>query len=504
MRIKKLIFILTAIVVFTGCSNGLQQIDKPNVILIVADDLGWMDVGYNGSTYYETPNIDKLAESSMQFTNGYASSPVCSPSRISILTGKYTVRSGITDWIKGYQADIDKERMAEYAMISPENIYNLPREEVTIGSAMKDGGYRTCFAGKWHASHDSAFYPQHQGFDKNIAGWLKGSPNGNSREGKGYYTPYNNPHLKDGPEGEFLTDRLVDESIRWINEDQDSPFFLMLSFYAVHTPIQPKPEKVEKYRAKANSMGLDTLQTFTRDIVWYQESPNPKWHWRERLVQSDAEYAALLEIMDENIGRLLDILEESGLDKSTIVCFTSDNGGLSTAEGSPTTNAPLRAGKGWLYEGGIREPFLIRIPGITEAGSVSGVPVHAIDFFPTILDACGIAYEKHSDLDGESLLPLIEGENLKREALFWHYPHYGGKGDSPAGAIRKGDYKLIEFYETGEVELYDLKKDTSESFDIKVELPEVAAELSNKLQSWREASGAKMPVHNPGFKYGTE
>lgn len=501
MNFRSLIVLLVAAIGFLGCAEKKKEQEKPNVLVIMADDFGWKDTGFQGSEFYETPNLDKLASEGMMFTDGYAACGVCSPSRAAILTGRYTPRYGITDWIKGYQAERTPQQLEKYALIGPENVYNLPLEETTFGDAFKAYDYSTCFVGKWHLAEDSSFYPQHQGFDVNIAGWLKGGPNGDSKNNRGYYSPYNNPHLTDGPKDEFLTDRLVNESIGWMDENKKDPFLLYLSFYTVHTPIQPKPEKVPYYKEKARKMGLDTMAAFTKDVQWYKDHPQKSWHWKERLVQSNAEYAALIESMDENIGRVLDYLKTSGLDKNTIVVFTSDNGGLSTAEGSPTTNAPLRAGKGWLYEGGIREPFLLKIPGKTEAGTISREPVHSIDIYPTILDACGLEIPNPNQIDGVSLMPLVEGKSLDREALYWHYPHYGGKGDTPAGAIRKGDYKLIELFETGKVELYNLKDDISETTDLSEQKPEIKEELLKDLRNWRQEVGAKMPKKNPYYKY---
>lgn len=494
---------LLATVLGSGTVFG-QNAENKNVLFILVDDYGWADVSYNGSTFYETPNIDRLAGEGMTFTNGYAAAAISSPSRCGIMTGRYPARLHITDWIKGYQDGLNQEQLSKYKMISPQFVYNLPLEEITIAEALKDNGYKTCLVGKWHCSDDSLYYPQYQGFDENIGGWGSGSPKGNSKEGLAYYVPYNNPYLKDGPKGEFLTDRLGDEAAGWIEKQTkmgDDPFFVYLSFYAVHTPIQPKPEYAQYFRQKAKKMGLDTVKTFSTDFDWYKKHPKPAGHWKERLVQNDPEYAALIKSMDENIGKVLDKLVELGLDKNTIICFTSDNGGLSTAEGSPTTNAPLRAGKGWLYEGGIREPFVIKNPGVTKAGDVCDAPVVGTDFFPTILEACGIDYKAKQALDGVSLMPLLEGKEIDRKAIYWHYPHYGGKGDAPAGAIRCGDFKLIEFFEDGKVELYNLKDDISEKNDIAKQNPTLAKTLLKDLQRWRKEINAQMPTTNENYKY---
>lgn len=501
MNNKNLLFIVVFSISLLGYAKLVKAQGKPNVLVIVADDFGWADTGFQGSEFYETPNLDRLAAKGMMFTDGYAACGVCSPSRASLLTGRYTPRSGVTDWIRGYQAEKSPQQLSEYKLVGPQNVYNLPTEETTIAEVLKEGGYKTCFVGKWHLGEDAQHYPQNQGFDKNVAGWERGSPSGNRTNNQSYYTPYNNPYLTDGASGEFLTDRLVDESIQWMGENKSDPFFLYLSFYVVHTPIHPKPEKIPYYQEKATSMGLDNQVALTKDVEWIQNSPNPKGHWNERILQSSAEYAALIESMDENIGRVLNYLESSGLDENTIVVFTSDNGGLSTAETSPTCNAPLRGGKGWVYEGGIREPFILKIPGQTTAGEVSKEPVHGIDIYPTIIDACGLQMPNQNEIDGVSLLPLLNGGQLERDKLFWHYPHYGGKGDAPAGAIRKGDYKLIELFETGKVELYNLKEDMSELNDLAAQEPEIKEELLQDLKQWRSDIGAKMPEANPYYAY---
>jgi arylsulfatase A-like enzyme len=474
---------------------------KQNVVFILVDDFGWADVSYNGSKFYETPNIDRLKAEGMQFTNGYAAAAISSPTRCSILTGKYPARLQITDWIPGFQHNLNKQQLSKYRMIAPTFVHNMPLEEKTIAEALKENGYKTCFVGKWHCAEDSAYFPQHQGFDKNIGGFWSGSPKGNANEGKAYYTPYNNPYLPDGSEGEFLTDRLGNESAKWIEQQKNQPFLLYLSFYAVHTPIQPKPEYAAYFREKAKKMGIDQLTQFTNNHNWIRNNRFALPHWKERTIQSNADYAALIKSMDENVGKVLDKLLELGLDKNTMVCFTSDNGGLSTAEGSPTSNAPLRYGKGWLYEGGIREPYLIKAPGLTKAGSVCQIPVTSTDFYPTILDACGLKLQPAQHCDGVSLIPLLKGEkNLKRKAIFWHYPHYGGKGDAPCAAVRMGDWKLIEFFEDNHVELYNLKTDISEKTDESAKYPKRVKMLQNQLHKWQKSVNALMPVFNPDYR----
>lgn len=500
MKIKKP---NTRSIVLATCPLVLANLNaqtRPNVVFILADDLGWADVGYNGSRFYETPNIDRLASEGTQFTNGYAAASISSPTRCSIMSGKYPAQLDITDWIPGYQNGLNQAQLSKYKMITPPFTLNLPLQEVTIAEALKSNGYRTCFVGKWHCSEDSAFYPQHQGFDKNIGGWSSGKPTGNANESMAYYTPYNNPYLPDGPKGEFLTDRLANESMKWIEQQRNNPFFLYLSFYAVHTPIQAKPDRVAYFKEKVRKMGIDKVPVFTTDLSWIKNNLHPAGHWKERLIQSDQEYAALISTMDENVGKVLNKIKQLGLDKNTIICFMSDNGGLSTAEGSPTTNAPLRGGKGWLYEGGIREPFILKVPHVSKAGTKVDTPVISTDFYPTILDACGLNLLPEQHQDGVSLLPLLKNEKLNRKAIFWHYPHYGGKGDSPAGAIREGDWKLIEFYEDNHVELYNLKNDISEKNNLATKETGISKQLLSELQAWRKSVGAKLPVININYK----
>jgi arylsulfatase A-like enzyme len=503
MDIKQTSTILFAASCCTMLHAQKENPGKPNVVFILVDDYGWKDVSYNGSTFYETPNIDRLASEGMQFTNGYAAAPVSSPTRVSILTGKYPARTHITDWIPGYQYGLDEERLSSYKLISPPMVLNMPLSEVTIAEAMKEGGYSTYWVGKWHCSEDEEFYPQYQGFDVNIGGWLKGSPSGKRRvgnEGGAYYTPYNNPYLPDGPEGEFLTDRLGNEAVKLIESSKDKPFFLYLSFYAVHTPIEAKSEKTAYFREKAKRLGIDKKEPFTQEVDWYRNAGRKAWHWKERTVQSDPEYAALISSMDENVGKVLDCLRENGLDENTIVCFTSDNGGLSTAEGSPTTNAPLRGGKGWLYEGGIREPYIIKYPPVVKAGSSCPVPVVSTDFYPTLLELAGLPQRPEQHCDGVSIVPLLKGKKQSRGALYFHYPNYGGKGDTPSGAIREGDYKLLEFFEDGHTELYNLKEDISESNDLSEKQPVRTTKMLRQLQEWRKQCGALMPAKNENYK----
>jgi len=456
-----------------------QERKKPNFVFFLIDDLGWMDLGCYGSRFYETPNIDRLAAGGMRFADAYAACPVCSPTRASIMTGKYPARLGITQWIGG------PNEPTAYR-------HYMPLEEVTIAEALKEAGYATGFVGKWHLSTRDetrqTYYPDRQGFDVNIGGDWSGAP-------PTYFYPYEkrNRRLESmppgGEEGEYLTDRLTDESLKFLEANKDKPFLLYLSHYAVHTPVESKEALTAKYEAKARARAEG-------------ERPEAKpvyGRYKTRMVQDHAAYAGMVQSVDESVGRVMGKLSALGLERDTIVIFMSDNGGLSTVgrEG-PTCNLPLRAGKGWLYEGGIREPMLMKWPGVVKAGSVCREPVTSTDFYPTMLEMAGLPAKPEQHVDGVSLVPLLKGEGRpKREAMYWHYPHYHGSGNRPSGAVRAGDYKLIEWYEDGQVELYHLKDDLGEQNDLAAKQPEKAAELRRMLHAWREEMGGKMPVGEP-------
>jgi arylsulfatase A-like enzyme len=452
---------------------------RPNFVFFLIDDMGWRDLGCYGSTFYETPNIDRLTAQGMRFTNAYAACPVCSPTRASIMTGKYPARLGITDWIGAAQKPT---AYREY----------LPLEEVTIAEALKEAGYATGFVGKWHLATRDAdrakYYPDRQGFDINIGGDYSGSP-------PTYFYPYRkgNRALETmppgGKDGEYLTDRLTDESLKFIEAHRDRPFLLYLSHYAVHTPLEAKSALAHKYEAKAKSVPPPNGPHAQPIYGPYQT----------RLVQDHPVYAGMVRSVDESVGRVLGKLDELGLERDTIVIFMSDNGGLSTvAREGPTCNLPLRAGKGWLYEGGIREPMIIKWPGVTEPGSVCHEPVVSMDFYPTMLEMAGLPLKPRQHVDGVSLAGLLKGTGtLNPRALYWHYPHYHGSGNRPSGAVRAGDYKLIEWYEDGRVELYNLRDDIGERNDLAATLPDKAQELGRMLQTWRKEMGAKMPAGEP-------
>lgn len=490
---KQLLFSFFLLLLFASysCRGPVKADSKPNFIFILVDDLGWADLGCYGSSFHETPHIDKLAGESLRFTSAYAACPVCSPTRTSIMTGKYPARTGVTDWIAGRQSyspglPCDKLLAREFEL-------EMKLDEVTIAEALKEGGYRTFFAGKWHMGEDSIYWPENQGFDINKGGWRVGSPRG------GYFSPYINPRLESGPEGEHLTDRLTDESLTFLESVGDDPFLLYLSFYTVHTPLQGKPELIEKYEKKLESMELDPEEMETTDREWIKYAA-PRGRFVERTKQGHPVYASMIETLDTNVGRLMQKLKDMELDQNTIVIFMSDNGGLATSEGSPTSNLPLRAGKGWMYEGGIREPMFIKWPGSGSEGSVSDVPVTSTDFYPTMLEMAGLDPKPGQHMDGVSLAPLLSGKGeLKERPIFWHYPHYSNQGGKPGAAIRLGDYKLIEFFDPGLVELYNLAEDVGESKNLAEEMPGKVEELLQLLHGWQEEIGAEGMDPNPEY-----
>ncbi len=446
----------------------------PSYVLFLVDDLGYMDIGaYNPKSFYETPNVDRLAKSGMKFTDGYAANPVCSPTRFGIQTGRYPTRKDATNFFSGRRGGLFNSAPLHDRM---------DLEEVTIAEALKKKDYATFFAGKWHLGPTEQFWPTKQGYDVNAGGFSKGGPYG----GKKYFSPYGNPRLSDGPDGEHLPDRLASETCAFIEKNKGKPFFAMLSFYSVHTPLIGRPDLVAKYKKKAAE--INGAEFGDEEMTWPKNGKTRK----VRILQKHAVYAAMVEAMDLAVGKVLDKLESLGLDDEVVVAFTSDNGGLSTSEGSPTSNLPLRGGKGWIYEGGIREPFIVRWPGVTKAGSVCPEPVMSTDFFPTFVKAAGGNPKGAGPIDGVDLMPLLKGgKSLERDALFWHYPHYSNQGGFPSGAIRMGNWKMIERYEDGQVHLYDLSKDLSEHEDLSTVHPEQVAKMRKKLHQWYEDVDAK-------------
>lgn len=467
-----------------------QTVDKPNIIFILIDDGGYTGLGCYGSTYYKTPNIDRLASQGIKFTDAYAACPVSSPTRSAILTGKYTVNTGITDWIPGRQ---NNEKLC---CLPTERLKALPFKqqldlnEITIAEVLKENGYITMISGKWHLGVDPEYGPEYQGFDitKCVRRGL-GSPR--------YFLPYGLADLDDGPVGEYLTDRQTDEAIKLIEEYKNQPFFLYLSYYAPHNPMQAKEQLVQRFSRKADSLELTNIQPFTRERDWIKKKKLED-DCKERIIQSDPVYAAMTYSVDENIGKLLDKLEDLNLARNTIIIFTSDNGGVSSSENSVTCNLPLRAGKGWLYEGGIRVPLIIKVPWIERKHPEINYPVSSIDYFSTILELTG-SHNTQIENDGVSLVKLIKTGKMKERPLFWHYPHYDWPGLDPGSAVRLGNFKLIDNFETSRQELYNLSNDISESNNISDTNPKKVKELYDKLKEWRSRTGAKMMDPNPNW-----
>ena len=483
-RIASWVLVLLAGVMLNGA--GCQPAERPpNFVFILVDDLGWTDLGCYGSSFYETPHIDALASQGVRFTSAYAACPVCSPTRVSILTGKFPARLFTTDYFGAPQPENSDRYWGSPRVLLPASyVEHMPLEEVTLAEALKEGGYATFFAGKWHLG-GQGFYPEDQGFDVNRGGWERGGPYG----GKRYFSPYGNPKLVDGPEGEHLPDRLAEETCLFMEQHREQPFLAYLSFYSVHTPLLARSDLEGKYRLKAAGLSPQI-------DPWGQEGER-----KVRQVQDHAVYAGMVEAMDQAVGKVLDKLDVLGLDKNTVVVFMSDNGGLSTSEGHPTSNLPLRAGKGWLYEGGIREPMIVSWPGKTASGRICDDAVVSTDFYPTILEMAGLPARPEQHLDGMSLLSLLKGkENLPPRTLYWHYPHYGNQGGSPGSVVREGSLKLIEFYEGNRLELYDLSVDLGETNDLSFVMKDKAHSMRQQLQSWLKSIDAGMPIFNPAYE----
>ncbi len=458
-------------------SNALGQGvpgSKPNIIFILADDLGWADLGAYGADLHETPNLDRLARQGVRFDHAYSASPVCSPTRASIHTGKHPARLQMTIWRESARTPPLKNRL-----VPPVVEENLPLSEITLAEVLRDNGYRTAHVGKWHLGN-AEHYPEAHGFDVNIGGSVWGAP-------QTFFYPYRGsrlyggeyryvPGLAGGKPGEYLTDRLTNEAIRVVEGAGDQPFFLNLCYHSVHTPIEAKPDLVERFRQKLNP----------------------------RLRHQNATYAAMVSSLDENVGRLLATLDQWRLASNTIVVFASDNGGyIGKYQGETVTNNhPLRSGKGALYEGGIRVPLIVRAPQLNSPGRVSTQRVCSTDFYPTLLDLAGIpaSAPRNAPMDGVSFARLVQdpGAQLQREELFFHYPHYYPT-TAPVSAVISGNWKLIEFLETGTVELYDLGKDPGETRDLAAQMPDLANRLHRRLHDWRAEVNAPMPTTNPSF-----
>ena len=499
MKIRhQIIFGILSLALFNSCSQKkavalANKETPPNVIFIIADDLGYADIAAYGSSFYETPNIDKLANNATRFTNGYANCPVCSPSRASFQTGKYPVNTGVTDWIKGRK--VEPGTTPNDRWIVPDTEYDMKLGETTIAEALKQQGYNTAFLGKWHLGETEAFWPENQGYDVNIGGYSSGGPN-NSKGNKGYFSPYGNPRLKDGPAGEYLPERLTNEAIALLKSNTDKPLFMCLSYYLVHTKLQAKEEDIAIYKDKRAKVGITENQEFSAAQPWMETASGNSKNYKERIKQGNPIYSAMIKALDDNVGRLITHLKETGTYDNTLIIFVSDNGGLSTAEGSSTSNLPLAKGKGWMYEGGIRVPFIIKSPH-SKKGNIVDMPVTGVDFFPTIM---GYANKSTtiSNVDGMNLKPFIEqGKTAKERPLFWHYPHYSNQGGNPSSAIRLGDFKLIHDLELDTYELYNLKSDIGETKNLASTLPEKTAELKGMLNNWVTNNYNKKLEPNP-------
>jgi arylsulfatase A-like enzyme len=460
-----------------------KEMKRPNILFILADDLGWCDLGADGSTFHESPNIDRIAKEGMRFTQAYATCQVCSPSRASILTGKYPPRHGVTDWIGAPTGEAWRKAGRFSKLLPPEYEHGLRANEITLAEVLRRTGYRTFFAGKWHCGEEGA-YPENFGFEINKGGWEVGWPDG------GYFAPWKNPSLESGPDGESLPIRLGRETSRFIAEYKDEPFLAYLSFYSVHGPIETSQDRWEKFRQKATT----------------QDAPDKRFVFDRKLpvrqVQDCPIYAGMIEAMDDAVGIVLDTLDELGLAENTIVCFTSDNGGVSSGDAYPSSMLPLRGGKGRQWEGGIREPLYVRMPGQIESGTICDVPVSGIDFYPTFMDLAELDVPSEQVIDGKSLLPLLKGkedEELTQRDLFWHYPHYGNQGGDPSSIIRSGDWKLIHYYEDDRDELYNLASDRGERNDVVAINEELASKLRHRLDQWLLEVEAKLPAPDPEY-----
>jgi arylsulfatase A-like enzyme len=476
-----------------------QSATPPNVLLIVADDLGVMDVSpYNPDTFYDTPALQALADSGVKFTAGYAACPVCSPTRSAIMTGQWPARTRNTDYFgapneffgEALPDNYDPLKDGKFGAMKNRPLWPAPylgelaASHTTLAEALKARGYATFFAGKWHLGPEGS-WPEDHGFDINMGGHKGGGPYG----GKKYFSPYGNPRLADGPPGEHLPDRLATETAKFIGKHKDQPFFACLWFYSVHTPLIGRPDLVEKYEKRRAGRGL------TDDFT--EEPPR-----KNRITQSHAVYGAMVEAMDQAIGKVLAALESNGVAGNTIVIFTSDNGGLSTSEGSPTANLPYRAGKGWLYEGGIREPVIVRWPGVTPKAAASPWPVVSTDFYPTLLEAAGAPLLPDQHMDGQSFVAALRdpAKTDPGRVLFWHYPHWGNQGGIPGAAVRRGDWKLIDWFWRKTPELFHLANDPGERQNLAAENPEVLADLQRVLHGCQAATKALMPHPNPDPK----
>jgi arylsulfatase A-like enzyme len=474
-------FLALSLLLSATLSGGAR---KPNIVFFFIDDLGWSDLGCYGSKYHLTPNIDSLAGRGMRFTDGYAACPVCSPTRAALMTGKFPARLGITDWIgAGRRRNI---------LSTPPNVAALPQAELTFAEVLSKAGYTTAYFGKWHLGARDGDHPNTQGFDYHRGVNRAGAPGSyfypftRKKKPGGKPAAHDVPDFSEAPRDSYLTDLLADEAVQFIEKSKDNPFLLLLSHYSVHTPIQARGQDVAQYTDRLKQLGLPA------DV-----SLRPEKYGNTRTTQNNPAFAAMVASVDRSVGKVLGKVRELGLEGDTLVVFTSDNGGLSTLSAkrkAPTSCLPLRAGKGWLYEGGVRVPTIVSWPGVTKPGSISSVPVVTTDFYPTLLAAAGLPLRPAQHLDGVDLTPLLQGGELGARSLYWHYPHYHGSANRPSASVRKGDYKLVRWYEDGTEELFNLADDLAETTDLADRQKPKRRELSADLDRWLKSVKAKMPV----------
>jgi arylsulfatase A-like enzyme len=477
--VRPVVLLVASVAWFTLSSPVLAEQRRPNVVLIVADDLGWRDLSGQGSTFYESPRIDALAKSGVRFTQGYATCQVCSPSRASLMTGQFPARLRITDWIGAAEGTAWKRNTK---LLPAYYRHELPPERVTIAEALNEAGYATFFAGKWHLGDTELDWPEYHGFDVNRGGHNRGSPPG------GYFSPYANPRLTDGPPGEYLPLRLGRETADFIEAHADQAFFATLCFYSVHGPAQTTQSLWEKYRVKATSEPQPTAR-------FGEERRRPI-----REVQDNPIYGGMIEAMDQGVGFVLDALERNNLTENTIVIFTSDNGGVASGDHWATSNLPLRGGKGYQWEGGVRVPFIVAWPAQVAPRVEERAVVIGTDIYPTVLALAGLPLRPTEHLDGVSLEPALRGQaDVPERALIWHYPHYGNQGGDPSSIVRRGNWKLIHTYEDGRDELYQMAEDPMETTDVAAKYPDLTVRLRAELDAWLVAAQAELPVINPDY-----
>ncbi|MEM8671533.1 MAG: sulfatase [Planctomycetota bacterium] len=483
-RIRRIAYRLLGVaLLFTAsvCPVAASEPDQPNVLFILVDDLGWYDVAYNGSTFYETPRLDLLAKEWMRFDYCYTPSPMCSPTRISILTGKNPARHGITQWLPGVDRAITREGEQPTVFCPRPKVQRFSDDEITLGEAFQDAGYETAFYGKWHMGKlKESGGPAQHGYESQAAVI--------ETNGCAMFYPFRNhpEYFPQAKPGDNFTDLLTDAAIEFISKKRDRPFYLHLCHFAMHAPIKSKDELRSKFEVKSKRLPrLGEADRYVTDD--YAHKPY-------RVRQDDAEYAGELANLDANIGRLVDQLKNTGLYDNTIVILTGDNGGRSCDfQGHPTSNRPLRAGKTFVFEGGLRTPLLIHWPGHTKSGQSSATPVSSMDFYPTLLEMSGLPLKPAQHVDGESLVDLMEGGVLERDTLYWHFPHYQGEGSYPASAIRKADWKLIQNHHHDDLLLFDLRSDPNETLNLAELRPGKARQLDADLISYLRNTGAYIP-----------